>query len=220
MLGRGREGYTIITGLLQLKKDHAQKASKVLADAFFDDAFYRHVFPDIETRKKVLPLIYETITSLFVAKGMAYATSENMEGVMLVRGSGEGFDPGAFFRALKMLRVLRYVPLIKTIRRSMPFRAIWEGLDHFFKRYKGFIWLDMIAVDPGHRHGGHMGRMMRALLADVDAKQTFCMLETETPGNVPIYEHYGFRLIRAGEVQPQNVPFFYMVYDPMGIVKE
>jgi ribosomal protein S18 acetylase RimI-like enzyme len=78
----------------------------------------------------------------------------------------------------------------------------------------------MIAVDPAYRHQGHMGRMMRALLDDVDRKKTFCMLETETPGNVPIYEHYGFRVVKEGMVEPQGVPFFFLVYDPLGIVKD
>jgi GNAT superfamily N-acetyltransferase len=208
---------SLLKGLYQLNKADVGKTTKLLIDSFGQDAFFKHLFTGVKRRDQALSVIYSTIAGLYIAKGWAYATSASLEGVMLTRRTDAGFGFWDSLRMLRMLKVLLYVNLIKTIHRARHFAVIWKGLEFYFKRYKGYF-LDMVAVSPAFREKGFMSRMIRSLLESTDKAGTFCLLETENPNNVPIYEHFGFKRIKSGTVQPVNVPFFYMAYDPAGIL--
>lgn len=178
------------------------------------------MFPDTNRRGKVLSRVFRVIARLYVSRGWAYADSELIEGVLLVRNSQAHFGLRSIFVMLGMIRVLRDVPLFKSWNKSRQFQPIRQETAAFFRDYPDFVWLEMIAIDPACRRQGVMRRLMTPLLDRVDRERTFCLLETENPGNVSIYKHFGFRLIRSGRVQPADIPYFFMAYDPRGIVRD
>ena len=178
------------------------------------------MFPDTNRRGKVLSRVFGVIARLYVSRGWAYSDSEKAEGVMLVRDSQAHFGLRSIFGMLGMLRVLRDVPLFKTWKKARKFQPIRRETAAFFRDYPDFVWLEMIAIDPACRGQGVMRRLMTPLLDRVDREKTFCLLETENPGNVSIYEHFGFCLIHSGRVQPADIPYFFMAYDPRRIVRD
>lgn len=217
---KGAGGIHTYPGLFRLGKSHADRAAQVLADSFFDASLFRFMFPDTNRRSKVLSRVFKVIARLYVSRGWAYAESEKAEGVMLVRDSQVRFGLRSIFGMLGMLRVLRDVPLFKTWKKSRQFQPIRQETAAFFKDYPDFVWLELIAIDPACRGQGVMRRLMTPLLDRIGREKTFCLLETENPGSVPIYAHFGFRLVRSGRVQPADIPYFFMAYDPRGIVRD
>jgi GNAT superfamily N-acetyltransferase len=191
----------------------------VLADSFFDASVFRFMFPDADRRSKVLPRIFKVFAGLYISRGWAYADTEKVEGVMLVRDSRARFGLRSVFGMLGMLRVLRYIPLFSTWKKARQLQPIRQETAAFFQDCPDFVWLEIIAVDPACRGQGVMRRLMTPLLDRIDREGNFCLLETENPANVPIYGHYGFRLVRSGRVLPADIPYFHMAYDPMGIVR-
>jgi ribosomal protein S18 acetylase RimI-like enzyme len=137
-----------------------------------------------------------------------------------VRNSRAGFGLRAIPGMLGMLRVLPFVPLFKTWKKARQLRPIREVTASFFKKHPEFVWIEMIAIDPAARGHGILRQLMTPLLERVEREKTFCLLETENPGNVPIYEHFGFRQVRSGRVPSADMPFFFMVYDPSGLVTD
>jgi GNAT superfamily N-acetyltransferase len=195
-------------GLFRLEERHAEKAAKLLADSFAETVFFAFVFPEKETRAKVLPLIFKAKAGSYIAQGWAFATSEKLEGVMLVRSSQAHSSLRSAMHWLNLWQVITAAPLLKTWQRARPFRPIWQNSADFLKQEPAFIWLDMIAVDPALRGQGQMSRMMGPLLAYAKRQGIPCLLETEDPANVPIYEHFGFRVISTGHIELPPVDYF------------
>ncbi|ETT46123.1 puromycin N-acetyltransferase,-like protein [Paenibacillus sp. FSL H8-237] len=57
--------------------------------------------------------------------------------------------------------------------------------------------LDMLAVQEQYRGQGYVSKIMTPLLAECRVNNTLCTLETQTPSNLPIYEHYHFRTVKV-----------------------
>lgn len=205
-------------GVIRLNKRHVGKAAGVLTAAFSDDAFFAHLFPDPAVREKAMPVVYGVMANLFISKGWGTAPSEAVEGVLIARPPEALLGFSSFFRALAMAKILRFAPLLKTIRRARPYGQIWAKVERYFKRYKGFVWIDMIAVDPEYQGKGFMSRMLRPVLEDVKARGSFCLLDTENAANVPIYEHFGFEVVEKGVVEEMGIEYWVMAYDPCGVL--
>jgi hypothetical protein len=60
-----------------------------------------------------------------------------------------------------------------------------------------------------------MSQMTRAALKVAEFRRTFCVLETETLGNVRICELFGFRLSQSIEVIKRQLTVYILVYDPL-----
>ena len=54
----------------------------------------------------------------------------------------------------------------------------------------------MIGVDPNHQGKGFASRLIYPMLARMDKEGLPCYLDTNNEGNVKIYEHIGFKLIK------------------------
>lgn len=59
-----------------------------------------------------------------------------------------------------------------------------------------------------------MSQKNRAALKEAEFRRIFSVLETETLGNVRIYEHFGFRLSQSIEVIKGQLTVYILVYDP------
>jgi GNAT superfamily N-acetyltransferase len=208
---------TVLLELIRIEKQHTARAVKILIDSFGDTSFFQHVFPNERTRHLVLPVIFEAMAGRYIAHGWAFTASPNMESIMLFRSLNKQLNLFDMLKMLRIIKVLLYVPLYKTWKRAQDFQPIWQKSNEFFKKNKKMIRLDMIAVDPHSQGRGHMSRIMRPLLEYTERVNSFCFLETENSDNVPIYKHFGFRLIHAGEIKNTAVHYFFMVYDPLGI---
>jgi ribosomal protein S18 acetylase RimI-like enzyme len=53
----------------------------------------------------------------------------------------------------------------------------------------------MIGVKPEFQGKGYGARLIRPVLERMDKQGLACYLETQDTQDVPIYEHYGFRII-------------------------
>jgi ribosomal protein S18 acetylase RimI-like enzyme len=65
----------------------------------------------------------------------------------------------------------------------------------------GLHWyLMLLGVDSQYQGQGHAARLVRGMYPVIDAEGLPTYLETETEGNVGMYEHLGFRVLE--EVVP------------------
>jgi GNAT superfamily N-acetyltransferase len=217
----GLKNNPVCPGLFRLYEPQLNRAVRVMTASFGDSDFLQHVFPDEQARDRILPLVYQSIVRSFMANDRAFATSEQVEALMLVRHSQERFSWLSQIRMVQMLRVLRFAPLGRTLIKARAFRPIRQKTAWYFHNYPDFVWLEIIAVDPAQRGTGRMSQLMLPLLAYVDSRRTFCLLETENPQNIAIYEHYGFKQILTGQVRLAKhapIPYYFLAYDPPGIL--
>jgi len=98
---------------------------------------------------------------------------------------------GAFSMMLKMGagsigRMTRYGEYATAMhKRHAPFR-------HWY--------FQAIGVDPVFQGKGYAGALLKPMLARIDTEHLPCYLETQNQKNVPIYQHYGFKVVEEGTI--------------------
>lgn len=78
----------------------------------------------------------------------------------------------------------------------------------------GAAHLVLVAVDPDLQGRGWAGKLIRPVLAELDGSGASCCLETQNPGNVPLYEHLGFRVALSARLPGTDVGHWVMVRLP------
>lgn len=74
-------------------------------------------------------------------------------------------------------------------------------------------YLEFIAVDPDFQGKGYASRLLRGMLASLDNKRLPCYLETNNEENIPLYEHFGFKLLEYTTIPETKVRNYAMLRD-------
>lgn len=179
--------------LLPLSRTQIKAAGELLARALHDDSFYIHLIPDNTQRKKKLAHLFESVVCSGLYYGEVYATSAKLEGVAVWRSPGN--------TELSVWKQIRVGML------SLVFKLGWKAIsrDQSAVRYESSVherrapfphwYLNAIAVDPPFQGKGYASRLLRPMLARIDKEHLPCYLETENEKNLPIYEHYQFKVV-------------------------
>ena len=198
-----------LDGLVRLERSQLKPAAEVLARAFYDDPLFTYYFPDASQRKNMSPRLFEFWLRYAVAYGEIYATSPDLEGIAVWLPSEKANQTlwgkiisGSFFLYVKLGReimakrrpVIEFVSLIHRLR--APFR-------HWY--------LEFIGVKPELQGKGYAGTLLRAMFARLDKERLPCYLETQNPDNVPIYQHYGFRVVEEVDIPGTGLRHFAML---------
>ncbi len=198
-----------INELYSLQKKDVPEASQVLSRAFKDDPMWSLVI-DNDAEKLALTFYIPLLFSL--RYGMAYATSENLEGISVWLSDKYAdmplpgiFRSGAIFPALKMGR--------KTLNRiDKVFKPLKKDRKENIK--PPYLYLYILGVDTENQKKGYSSNLLRAMFKKTDKKGIPLYLETETESNVEIYEHFGFQLIKKITLPEINVPMWEMIRYP------
>jgi GNAT superfamily N-acetyltransferase len=143
--------------------------------------------------------------------GEVQATSPRVEGVAVWLPPGRG-DPSIW----AMLRVgaarLAWTNGLGTMRRVLSYidHAVAMRRRHVPQRH---WYLQLLGVDPQHHGAGHASRLLRSMLDRTDREQLPCCLDTENAVNVPMYEHFGFRVLESSPIPGTDRTVWLMLRD-------
>ena len=190
-----------MTTVLSLGKEHVAAVTRVLSEAFYDYPVMRYVLGehhgDYEQR-------LSTLVNFFVMARVL--RDEELLGTM------SGADPVA--TALVSYRGRRKSPEELAVLRD----AVWDELGPNTKsRYEAFatacapfevpnphIHLNMIGVSR-EAQGSGLGRVLMDHIHGMSFRDPLSKgvtLTTEDPSNVPLYEHFGYRVVGHAKVPP------------------
>ncbi len=192
---------TDLKDLVQLNKSHIKPAVEVLTRAFRNYPLLQYFFPDELERERIAPYFFQYILSYGVRHGEIYATSPNLEGIAAWLTSDN--YPMTFWR------LIRSVPLsiIFGLWRKGGSRMRYTGeyIDTVHKRLAPFKhwFLQTIGADPQFKGKGYAGKLLRAMFTRIDEEGLPCYLETLDETNVPLYEHFSFKVIEKSTI-PQT----------------
>ncbi|WP_258200343.1 GNAT family N-acetyltransferase [Paenibacillus endoradicis] len=79
-----------------------------------------------------------------------------------------------------------------------------------------YMHLDMLVVQQRYRGQGFVSKIIKPLLDECQDKKYLCSLETQTPSNIPMYEHYKFCMVKVIPLQNSSLEQYCMVYTPDG----
>ncbi len=179
--------------LFRVRKAHIKPAARTLTQAFQDEPLWIHFIPDESKRREKVHYMFEFVLCYGITYGEVYATSPDMEGVMAWLPSekaqmtmGRQIRCGVIPLALRMgLRLS-----MRQISSSDYMSAAHERLVPFRHAY-----LLIIGVAPPLQGQGYASRLFTPLFDKLDRENLACFLETHRDGNVPMYQHYGFRVL-------------------------
>ena len=184
---------TDLNNLVRLSKSQIKPAADVLARALLDDPLYAYFFPNASGRRKKLPYVFKFPVRHGVLYGEVYATSPNLEGVIIWLPSESA--------AISTWRMLRYgafsMMLTMGIGPMVRMMRYMEYADAMHKRQAPFKhwYLQLIGVDPVLQGKGYAGTLLRAMFTRIDKEHLPCYLETQNEKNVSIYQHHGFKVV-------------------------
>jgi ribosomal protein S18 acetylase RimI-like enzyme len=153
-------------------------------------------------------ILFENMVRFGVLYGEVYATSHNLEGVVSWVPSDKA--------DLTIWRIIRsgYFSILfrlgrKNVSRIMSY-GDYASLMH--KRHAPFRhwYLMVIGVDPLYQGRGYASALIRPMLARIDNEQMPCYVETNNERNVPIFQHYGFKVVEEGIIPGTDVSHWAM----------
>ena len=192
---------TDLKDLVRLNKSHSKPAAEVLSRAFQIYPLLQYYFPDELERKKIAHYFLSFVVFSGIRYGETYATSPNLEGVAVWISSDN--YPVTF------LRLVRSVPLSAIFGFGMyggfRMRRLGEHIDAIHNRLAPFKhwFLQTIGVDPQFQGKGYAGKLLKPMFARIDEEGLPCYLETLDEPNVPLYEHFSFKVIEKSTI-PQT----------------
>jgi len=198
--------------LVFIKGKYVKPAALTIAKAFQDYPVLIFFEPDGKKRKRHQPGIFRMMLRANASGGLVYGTSPKMEGVAVWTMIDEthplsdpNHSPGKWFRSIFVNK--------EHHRRQKTFYDYSNDVRARLLPDK-YWYLQMLAVDPDLQGKGLAGRLLRPVLARADREGLPCYLETQLEQNVPLYEHFGFKVKEEGTIPGSNVYSWAMVRDP------
>jgi len=195
--------------LIRLTKAQVKPAAEMMARAFQDDSISAYFFPDVTERKNKMPYGFQSLIRYGLLYGEVYATSPNLEGAAVWLPSDRANMTLWGIIRSDMLSMLFKIGL-KNISRQ---RTLGEYTSSVHKRLVPFQhwYLQLIGVAPAYQGKGYASMLLKPMFARIDKEHLPCYLETQMEKNVPIYQHYGFKVVEEGKVPGSEVTLWSML---------
>ena len=185
---------TMTVSFYPLTSDHVDEATAVYSAAFFNDPMFVRMFPNKLKRLNSLKIFFSASVKYAIGREECYGISSPMEGVSIWNPSGmHSFSIWAFLTSgfLKLV----FTSLIITSIRYMRIFLETERIHQKYAPQKSNYYLHLLAVHPESQGKGLAGKLLRPILKKIDQMQVGVYLETSNPRNVPMYEHFGFKVM-------------------------
>jgi ribosomal protein S18 acetylase RimI-like enzyme len=197
--------------LYRLQKRDIASAAAVLVDAFQHDPVWNAVLRDTTPEQRAA--VFETPVRYCLHYGEAYAPSESLEGVAAwVPGKVAAVTPWRALLSGVMWTGFRMGPnLAKRVARV--FEAIEQDRAEHTHGLPSY-YLQIVGVAPEFQGQGFGGKLIRALIEKCERENAWLYLETETEGNVRLYEHLGFSVVKEIRLREIDLPMWEMMREP------
>ncbi len=199
------------TPFIPLTPDLVKQAALSGADAFAGDVTTLYLIPDPKKRPNLRYAFEYYLRLSLLENEEAYVTSPKCEGLAIWRRSDA---PSSFTNSLRAGWPW------------LPLRCGWAYLSrdanterHYEKLRRDIaprphMYLALLSVAPDFQRQGFASRLVRPMLARLDAERLPAYLETQNLRNVAMYERFGFRLEREDILPGTNLRMYLLVHHP------
>jgi ribosomal protein S18 acetylase RimI-like enzyme len=181
---------------------------EALAEAFFEDALAKFMFPDAEERKAKLPWHFAALARYGVLFGEVLTNSGTPQGAAV------WLPPGSSFMTPERVAAsgLDASPAVLGEEAFGRFMGVMEHLEAFHQKDVApeHWYLAGIGVRAEARGMGLAVSWIEEVATRADQRGVPCYLETAEADNVPFYEKRGFTVVRQGTAPVGAVPYWTM----------
>lgn len=178
-------------------------SSVQLCDAFFNDPFYKAIFPRIDKRQKQL----QWWMTCIVNYGSKYGIVDRSE-----YGGAVWLGPAnPYYGLAKLLKAGMYkIPFMLTLSEIETLYRIthlWEKVHRTIKTK--YMYLMILGIHPEQQRKGFGSQLIKARLNTFAEDNLSCYLETMTKGNLKYYTRHNFNIYQCGKTH-HNLPYWIM----------
>ncbi|MFX1454239.1 MAG: GNAT family N-acetyltransferase [Promethearchaeota archaeon] len=203
-----------LDGFFKLTHDRIKEAIEVAGNAFQEDPVAIYSFPDEKERKEKLKYSFKMIYEYGMRNGVTYATSENLEGIIVWLPPGKTYPSTWMMMRHGGFYAMRKIGLkFKAMRRSIAIFSFEEARHKELLPYEHW-YLQNIAVKPKEQRKGFGGRLISAMLNRINNEGFSIYLETNNEKNLSFYKSHGFDIIENVIISETPVPLWCMVRNP------
>ena len=195
--------------MISILEEHFDSMAKLLADCFIDDELVVKQTKGIENPKEFLEKLFLLQMPVLQKTCEMYSLDENLNSVII------GYEKKKY-RPMKtlLLGILCQFKLSHMLK-SDDLKLYTQNLNDASKSIdlkwqKEFIkgnyyYLKVIAIAESSRKKGTFRALITPIINYCEEKHIPIVLETNTPENVPIYQHFGFELVKT--IQEKGTDF-------------
>ncbi|MFX1572342.1 MAG: GNAT family N-acetyltransferase [Promethearchaeota archaeon] len=200
-----------LDNLFKLTLAYVEKACKVAGSAFQDDPFPIFVYPDERERKQKLQYGFYMIYKYGIRNGVAYATSNNLEGIIIWLPPNKIYPSTWTMMKNGGFHAMRKVGLkMKAMKRTMAVFKYEESTHKHLVPFEHW-YLQNIAVKPEEQRKGYGGLLLSAMIKKIDSEGLPIYLETNNEENLSFYQKYGFEILEHVIIPETDVPLWCML---------
>lgn len=186
------------TEIATLPAERVREASRVLAEAFYDNPTTLSLLP-VPERDRARKL--ERIERGFVDAVRRFGDAQAVIADGAIVGVALSYPPGRYPQPLSGSVRVSLGPLLAGVVPAWRYAQIGAYMKRVHPREPHF-YLFVIGVAPAHQGRGHGGLLLRDLSARADRAGVECYLETDTESNVALYERHGY-VVERDERHPR-----------------
>lgn len=182
----------------KLTLEDAGRAAWVIAQAFLEDPLVAFMLRNARTRPRTLLKFFRAYGAVGIRSGRVYGAGEPLQGVAYWNPpGGEGLSISV--RALGAFLPILFTAYPLGIARARPALDVQEAL-HKKHAPEPHYYLDNIGVLAEARGKGLASLLIRPFLQQADAQHVAAYTDTYTAANVPLYEHFGFKVVEEAAI--------------------
>lgn len=188
------------------------RAVEIQSHAFQSDPLWIYLVPDATGRKRILPHFFKALLTYSIRNHQTYGISDPLQGIAVWSDPVQKRKTSALIGAGPGFLQLIFSPYMAQFIRV---RQIFNNFDRMQKKYapEPHYYLNTISVAPDMQGKGLASKLIRPFLQRADASGVSVYTETVCPGNVGLYEHYGFRVMEEYRV-PKTDLSIWSLYRP------
>lgn len=199
--------------LYRVQKEDVIRVGKVLASAFQQDPLWNKICEGEPNLEKRFCALFEVPVRYCLKYGEVYATSENLEGVVV-------WVPGKY-ADMTAWRIIRSGAMGAAMRMgsnaAKKMGSIFKPVTEDRRKHMAgcsFLYLLVVGVAAELQGKGFGRELIDAAIEKSEREGLQLYLETETEENVKMYEHFGFSLLKTITLPVVDLPMWEMVRKP------
>jgi ribosomal protein S18 acetylase RimI-like enzyme len=201
--------------LIRLQPNLIKTASLIFADAFHNNPLFKILIPDEAERENKLHFLFEYLVTYGVKCGVVLCANKDLEGMAILISESNVNE--SFFDQLRCggLKILyqfgrnfltKQAELGKLVKRCHQ-----NSLEKIGQRH---IYLSSLCVHPSKQGNGLAGILLNSLITYSNHQKIPLYLETAKEANLPLYEHFGFKIVDSIKIPRTDYIIFGMAYIP------
>jgi len=193
-------------GIRPAAPGEAPALAGVLARAFAADPMVRWPMASGHDLPGRIRTMFEIVDTAYAGEGWIHAAGEGL-GVMSL------LPPGTAGREQEITDAVAPAIAALTPDGGERYERFWAWIGSLLPPEPHWL-LDQVAVEPAAQGRGIGGAMLRFAIACAERDGLPLVLETGVPANVPLYERFGFRVIREADAPDGGPRIWFMGRDP------